>query len=371
MFLSSKKFRKLRRRAWLAGMATMATGCVYWGSSFAWAHSRPPTKLLPEQMPEVVHHVAAGQEAWLPTLAGNPVDLLANPELHAQEENCNVAGFYADSSPEFELKGNGWSYSSLAGMESQTPASLSDDPKKYGYRGDAPVWMLVDAGRLAGCLPAGIRLSNRVRAVESRLWPQQQRGELMIHLKDGLSLPAAKNMLTLEQVWKHLPSAPVMGCLRKEAADAVLGNCGRLTHGAEHWLGVALPVELHESQWNSLWNSIQAGWTPSALWVDFACAGVASGRDVALSHDDQGTLFAVGMEALAGSSTVPGDGVGAGRFQWESHRVEWVATVSEGQLLISYHWSESPIESDTAEVATMKPDLETLYTIHPNVLAGR
>ena len=371
MFLSSKKFRKLRRRAYLAGVAAMASGCVYWGSSLAWAHSRVPLSLLPEQMPEVAQRVAAGQEAWLPVLASEPIDLLANPELHAPGANCNVAGFYADSSQDFELKGDNWSYSSLEGMRSQTPAPAKEDPKKYGYRGDAPVWMLVDARRLAPSLPAGIRLSSRVRAVESRMWPQQQRGEVMIHLKDGISLPDSKNMLTLEQVWKHLPSAPVMGCLRKEAADAVFENRGRLTHGAEHWLGAALPVELHESQWNSLWSSIQSGWTPSALWVDFACAGVASGRDVALSCDDQGTLFAVGMEAVAGSSTVPGDGVGAGRFQWESHRVEWVATVSEGQLLISYHWSESPIEADAAEVATMKPDLETLYTIHPNVLAGR
>ncbi|MBX3167706.1 MAG: hypothetical protein KF760_09850 [Candidatus Eremiobacteraeota bacterium] len=369
--MSSKKFRKLRRRAWLAGVAVMASGCVYWGSSLAWAHSRPPLKLLPEQLPELVQQVAPGQEAWLPTLPGKPVDLLANPELHAQEENCNVAGFYADSAPEFELKGSNWNYSSLDGMQAQTPARIQDDPKKYGYRGDAPVWMLVQADRLAPCLPAGIRLSPRVRAVESRMWPEQQRGEVMIHFKAPLSLPTSKKMLTLEQVWKHLPSAPVMGCLRKEAAEAVLENRGRLAHGAEHWLGAALPLELHESQWNSLWNSIQAGWTPSALWVDFASTGVASGRDVSLSCDEQGTLFAVGMEAVAGSSTVPGDGVGAGRFQWESHRVEWVASLADGQLLISYHWSESPSESDSVEVATMKPDLETLYSIHPNVLAGR
>ncbi|MBN9419854.1 MAG: hypothetical protein J0I12_30645 [Candidatus Eremiobacteraeota bacterium] len=371
MFLSSKKFRKLRRRAWLAGVAAMASGCVYWGSSLAWAHSRPPLTLLPQHMPEVVQRVAPGQESWIPSLLGAPVDLLANPELHAQEENCNVAGFYADSTPEFELKGPGWSYSSLEGMLAQASAPVQEDPKKFGYRGDAPVWMLVEAKRLAASLPAGIHLSPRVRAVESRMWPAQQRGEVMIHFTQALNLPTSKKMLSLEQVWKHLPSAPVMGCLRKEVADAVLANHGRLTNGAEHWVGAALPVELRESQWNSLWNSIQSGWTPSALWVDFACSGVASGRDVALSHDDQGTLFAVGMEAMAGSSTVPGDGVGAGRFQWESHRVEWTASVSEGQLLIAYHWSESPIEADTAEVATMKPDLETLYTIRPNVLAGR
>ncbi len=371
MFFSGKKFRKLRRRAWLASVAAMASGCVYWGSSLAWAHSRPPLKLLPEQLPEIAQRVLPGQEAWLPTLVGKPVDLLANPELHAQEENCNVAGFYANSAPDFDLKGEGWEYSSLDGMRSQAPCSQVQDPKKYGYRGDAPVWMLVQADRLAPCLPAGIRLSSRVRALESRMWPEQQRGELMVHFKDSLTLPTNKNMLTLEQVWKHLPSAPVMGCLRKEAAEAVLENRGRLAHSAEHWLGAAVPVELQAAQWNSLWASLQSGWTPSALWVDFASSGVASGRDVSLSHDDQGTLFAVGMDAVAGSSTVPGDGVGAGRFQWETHRVEWVATISEGQLLISYHWSESPIESESVEVATMKPELETLYTIRPNVLAGR
>ncbi|MFN8610192.1 MAG: hypothetical protein U0931_21805 [Vulcanimicrobiota bacterium] len=372
MFLSSKKFRKLRRRVGLAGVVVMASGCVYWGSSLAWAGTRPQIPHLPEQLPEVVTRVKAGQEGWLPKLyPSRPHDYLANAELHAQEENCNVAGFYADSSAELEMHGSDWNYSSLEGMQSQTEPSSSDDPKKYGYNGDAPVWMMADASRVAANLPNGIRLSPQVRAIESRLWPEKQRGELVVHLREGLTVPNDKNILKLEEAWKHLPSAPVMGCLRKEVADAVLANRGRLTNGADHWIGAALPGELDASQWNSLWNRIQQGWAPSALWVDFACSGVASGRDVCLSHDNQGSLFAVGMEAVAGSSTVPGDGVGAGRFQWEGRRVEWVASLSQGQLLISYHWSESPIEADTTEVATMKPDMESVYNIHPNVIAGR
>jgi hypothetical protein len=372
MFLSTKKFRKLRRRLGMAGVVAMASGCVYWGSSLAWANTRPQIAHLPEQMPEVVTRVKPGHESWLPNLRPTqPHDYLANAELHAQEENCNVAGFYADSSAELQMHGTDWRYSSLEGMQAEKGAYTADDPKKYGYSGDAPVWMMVDAKRLSSNLPAGIRLSPQVRALESRLWPDKQCGELVVHLRDGLTLPADQKVLSLEQAWKHLPSAPVMGCLRKEVADAVLANRGHLTNGAEHWIGAALAGELDSGQWNSLWNRVMQGWAPSALWVDFACSGVASGRDVCLSHDDQGSLFAVGMEGIAGSSTVPGEGVGAGRFQWEGRRVEWVAGLAQGQLLITYHWSESSIEADTTEVATMKPDLESVYHIRPNVIAGR
>lgn len=372
MFLSSKKFRKLRRRVGLASIVVMASGCVYWGSSLAWASSRPQSSRLPEQLPEVVYSAKAGQECWLPSLQPvQPRDYLANAEIHAQEENCNLAGFYADSSADLEMRGPDWSYSSLEGLQSQHDAYSKEDPQKYGYKGDAPVWMMVDAKRLAPNLPAGIRLSSHVRAVESRLWPDKQRGEIVVHLREALSVATDKKMLSLEQAWKHLPSAPVMGCLRKEVADAILANRGRLTNSAEHWIGAAIPNELDASQWNSLWNRIQQGWTPSALWIDFACAGVASAQDVSLCHDEQGSLFAFGMEAVAGSSTVPGDGVGAGRFQWEGRRVEWVASLTEGQVTIAYHWSESPIEADTNEVATMKADLESVYNIRPNVIAGR
>ncbi|MBS2037662.1 hypothetical protein JST97_21935 [bacterium] len=370
--MSSKKFRKLRRRLGLAGMVVMASGCVYWGSSLAWASNRPNISRLPEQLPEVVASVKPGQENWLPNLQpAQPHDYLANGEIHAQEENCNLAGLYADSSAELDMRGSDWTYSSLEGLQAKNQTYTKDEPKNYGYSGDAPVWMMVDAKRLTPNLPAGIHLSPQVRAIESRLWPDKQRGEIVVHLHEGLSIPNDKKIMNLEEAWKHLPSAPLMGCLRKEVADAILANRGRLTNGAEHWIGAALPTELDTSQWNSLWNRVMQGWTPSAVWVDFACSGVASARDVSLSHDDRGSLFAVGMEAVAGSSTVPGDGVGAGRFQWESRRVEWVASISQGQLLISYHWMESPIEGESNEVATMKPDLESVYNIRPNVIAGR
>ena len=381
MFFTSKKLRKFRRRAWLAGIVVMASGCVYWGGSLAWAHSRPNTYLLPPEMPSLLSRAKAGLEDWVPVLPpSKPQDLLANPELHAQEENCNVAGFYADSAADIDLHGEGWKYSSLAGLEAEVGAPRSDDPKKYGYNGDAPVWMMVQADRLAVCLPEGLRFSPRVRALESRLWPSEQRGQLLVHLKDGLSVSTDKKSVKLDQAWRHLPSAPVMGCLRREVVSALFapggGRISHLANSGEHWVGAALDSPLDESQWDSLWNRVQAGWAPSAVWVDFSANQVASAREVAMSHDDVGTLYAVGMEAVAGSSTVPGEGtpgerVGAGRFQWASQRVEWLAELSQGQLLISYHWAEAPLEADAVEVATMKADLESVYNIRPNVIAGR
>ncbi|MBT9588047.1 hypothetical protein IV102_32220 [bacterium] len=348
------------------------------------AHSRPPLTHLPENLPASV--ILASNE-WLPPTCA--ADALVDPRLHAQEETCNQQGIYPEQLSDFELVGHNWSYSSLEGLQRSQREARPATPaqaKELGWDGKTPVWGMFAPRGLKDMLPAGLSLSPEVRAVEGRLWPEQRRGQVVMHLSQDFTVSPDSS---LEEGWKHLPSAPVMGCLRKEVAGAIFrsrsGLMQRLLNPSEHWLAVSVDTELTASGLQSVWNRVQMGWVPMALWGDFSVSQIASSRDVGMSGDDKGTLYTVGLPPAVGTATRPWEGwqapgkpenwVGAGRLHWrvgESlRRVEWVAQLEPGQVLVTFGWAEAAPTGEEGEVATMGPDLETLYTPRPNVIAGR
>jgi hypothetical protein len=346
---------------------------------------------LPETLPVSVTYAEPAYQNWLP--AASPAaaaDALVDPRLHQQEESCNQYGVYPSQQQDFCLSGPGWTYSSLEGLQcsGQTDAEhLSRErAQELGWDGKAPVWGLFSPQGLSAYLPTGLSLSSEVRALEGRLWPQERRGQLVLHLVQDFTVSPDPS---LENTWKHLPSAALMGCLRKEVAQALFrsgsGLARRLLNPSDRWVGAAVDTELAAGELPSLWNRVQSGWIPMALWGDFAACLSASARDLGLSGDEQGTLYTVGLPAAAGTATRPWENwrppgkpeywVGAGRLHWRGtdflRRVEWVAQLEPGQVVVTFTWSEAAPAAEESEVASMGPDLETLYTPHPNVIAGR
>lgn len=382
MFLMSgktaRKLRKLRRRAWLVGLV-LASGGLYWGARLALAHSRLPLRELPDTLPPCVSHASPDYQKWLP--APVATDVLNDPVLHAQEESCNQQGVY-EQGADLVLQGADWTYSSLEGLQRKPVEGVAHSPEKFGWDGRTPEWALLAPPTVRQWLPEGLELAHEVRAVEARLWPEQHQGQLVFCLRSECQLSEADE--SPEKAWKHLPSAPLMGCLRKEVAQSVFrvrcGPAGRLLNPAERWLAVSLGKELEAGDRLSLWSEFQRGWIPSALWGDFAVSQVASARNVGLTRDAEGTLYTLGLPAAGGTSTRPweswgqGDWVGAGRFHWKTtealRRVEWVAQLKPGEVVVSFRWNDAAPDAES-QVAVMGPDLETIYTFQPNVIAGR
>lgn len=368
MLLSTKnlrKLRRLRRRLGLAGLVLIAGGAC-WSGGMALAHTRPAVDALPKNVPE---RVVCGEFPW-PGRALGGEDLLNRPEIHGQEEACNAEGGYP-SGQEFEVSGPGWRYSSLDGLEVQPKDQNSPDPRSLGWDGKVPAWGLFSAREANRSMPFGLALGAGVRAVEARVWAQDRKGQCVIHLNQE---PKVSEATPLPEVWRQLPSASVMGCLRREVAEMVFesqpGLARRLVSPAEHWF--AGSVEAPELA-RSSWLDFQAGWLPQAVWGDYEVAGVSASRDVQVRSDKQGTLWTVGMADAGGTSIVPEhspDCVGLGRVHGAGKRFEWRARLEGRQLIVDVNWSDLPVTQES-EVASMGPDLETLYTPRPNVIAGR
>lgn len=418
MLLSSRNLRKLkrlRRRAWVAAMLLGFSGCAYFGGKLALAHTQP-APILPDTgtLPHYTLCAQPGYADWFGEVAAGTavsvegrvqmrrVDPLADPRLHAYEEGCNDKGCYAGELEDFELQEGAWKYSSLDGLAVQDAtagrsAAPVDDSraahlKTLGWDETVPLWALVTPQALQGFLPAELRPGQGVQAVEARLWPQQSRGQFSVALAQPLEIP--QNELNLTDVWKQLPSARVMVCLRREVSAALCQADGevwrasllrRLLLPSEHWVGLAVEQELSSTAVSENWERLHQGWLPTSCWADYPAESVGSAQHVGVAAGAAGTLFHLGMAPESGTHTVPWEGwqppgqpeewVGAGRFDWRQgpsdvRRVEWVAQNAGTRLVFHFRWSGVPVP-DEGEVATMGADEETLYTPSPNVIAGQ
>lgn len=374
-----RRIRRLRRRAWGVGLV-VATGCLYWGGKLAWAHSVTSPTVVPANVPAWTMCATSAYQDWVVAApAATPPDAWSDPELHQLEQTCSQCGAYPSGGDgmEFTLERPHWSYSSLDGVTFQ---DMVAPPQSSGWDGKIPVWALATPQGINEHLPLGLQIDPQVGTVEARIWPEQRRAEVAISLKESLTLP--ESGCSLEEAWKHLPNATSMGCLRREVADALFasrpGKLRRLLQGAQNWYGLAFNAEVTADQGRSLWNRIQDGWIPLGAWGDFVTDQVCA---EGVTGDAVGTLFSVAMEADSGLKTGPWEGrkeqqawVGAGRLhlrhQGALQRLDWLATqVNPYRVVLELTWTA---EAETAEeVATMGPDLESVYTIHPNVIAGR
>lgn len=414
MLLTSKNLRKLkrlRRRAWMVGMVLGFSGCAYWGGQLAFAHTRPvPVLPNPSQLPAWTACAQPGFSGWLGLQEPGAVwlklqdtvpavDPLSDPRLHENEQACNDSGTFGGGD-EFELNGEGWNYSSLEGLSGQTqptPQTGPPDPEQLrplGWDGQVPVWALWSPRGLAELMPDGLRPGVPLQAVEARLWPQQSRGQISVVLDHPLELP--KSDWKLEEAWKQLPSARFMFCMRKEVLSALCQASGdgwrnslvrRLLLPSEHWVGCALEQELSPQAVRENWSRVHQGWLPVGLWGDYS-AQVGGAQNIALCSTDRGSLFTLGLPAQPGTSTGPWENwskpdsggeehhwLGAGRLDWRSaptelRRIEWAAEAEQSRIVFHIHWS-APVAAEENEVATMSPDVETIYTPRPNVIAGQ
>jgi hypothetical protein len=418
MLLSSRNLRKLkrlRRRAWVAAMLLGFSGCAYLGGKLALAHTQP-APVLPDTA-SLPHYTLCAQTAYADWLgeaaagstvcvegrvAAQPVDALADPRLHAFEESCNDTGCYEGEVEDFELQATAWKYSSLEGLTTQAAEagrsaapvdeSRTQQLKALGWDETVPLWALVTPHALQRFLPAELRIGSGVQAIEARLWPQQSRGQFSVALAQPLDI--SENKQSLADVWKQLPSARMMVCMRREVSAALCRAEGdvwrvsllrRLLLPSEHWVGLAVEQELSPTAVGENWERLHQGWLPTSCWGDYTADSVGSAQHVGVAARPGGTLFHVGMAAESGTHTVPWEGwqpagqpedwVGAGRFDWRQgpsdvRRVEWVAQNAGTRLVFHFRWSGAPVP-DESEVATMGADEETLYTPNPNVIAGQ
>jgi len=402
----------------------LVAGGAYCGGRLALAHSRPPQVVDTTILPEAIVCAHKDLRAWIPgtgvtVLADSPYifkanflatelsDPLSDPQLHAFEESCNQNGVYPsqqDGGLEFELKiGDTNLYSSLNGVQRlEAPASPVPDYsqaelQKLGWQGDVPLWVLLKPAALRGFLPSGLEWSDQVKALEAKLWPSEQRGQFVFHMDAQFVPPVASTQLDLATAWKQLPAARSMMCLRKEFLSALLcrkpstqslqspGHMAqRILASADHWVGLSLGQELHPETMQKTWEQMGKGWIPMALWSDFPVQQASSSQYFEVQTNQFGTLFSLGVNPTPGTATAPWesrddesakDWSGAGHFEMPladgTRRVEWVAHCQDRQLIFEFQWSPAASLAAHQEIETMGPDLETLYTPHPNVIAGR
>lgn len=405
-----KKFRRLRRRAWVLG-AVLLSGCALLGGRLAWAHTQPALPPLPAELPPAL--LVQQQQCrmgWTTSPPESVQDALANPILHAQEEVCNESGAYP-SGEEFEEAGSDWEYSSLEGLKrsptASTPPNLPLEEveagwpwvgkqhrvagkwvlEQLGWRPGLPMWSLCSPQSLQTLLPEGLALDRGVQAVEWKAWPQSGKAEVCFHLRNTLELAPDAG---LETAWKALPNAPFMACMRREVTARLLEMhpqqpALRWLLASERWGGLAYQSEFDSQQLPAQWGRLQKGWLPWAAWTDHPTTQVGPSASYQVLSDETGTLIASGIPCQGGASTRPWESwegaiaseqrVGAGRMHLkhgdQSYRLEWLAGLEGSKVLVQLRWTPYTTESGEQELATQGPDLEQLYTPRPNVIAGR
>ena len=408
---SLKKFRRLRRRAWIVG-AVFLSGCAYLGGRLAWAHSQPVLPPLPEQLPAAL--MVQQQQCRLDLgLAVKPVvvkDPLANPILHAQEESCAEKGGYP-SGDDFEEVGEDWEYSSLDGLKRAPQASAAAplpleevearwpwvgkqhrvagqwNLEQLGWQSSLPLWAFATPGQLGSHLPQGMSLDKNVQAVEFKAWPTSGKAEVSFHLRQPVELIPDDG---LERAWKGLPNAAFTVCMRREVATQLFDlrpeqPALRWLLPSERWGGLAYLGELEADNFSAQWGRAQRGWIPWAAWSDYPLETARGSSTYQLTSDSSGTLVSGGIPCQPGSSTLPWEAwegaiapekrVGAGRAHLvrgdQHYRAEWLAGVEGSRVLVQLRWKLYTPATETSELATQGPDLERLYTPRPNVIAGQ
>lgn len=397
----------------------LVAGGAYFGGRLALAHSRPAQALDASQLPEVVVCGHKDLRAWIPgagvtVLADSPHvfkadfpaptlrDPLSDPQLHAFEESCNQNGVYPSSQDhglDFQLQLGGVLYSSLEGIQQAevTPAQGHDysqaDLQKWGWRSDLPLWAMVKPARVRELLPSGFDWSDQVRALEARLWPGEKRGQIVFHMDQLQSAPSKNSsQLDLAAAWKQLPAGKSMTCIRKELFPRLCKKTSsssnhlaqRVLASADNWVGLSCNEEMGRDGLQKTWDLMGRGWIPMALWSDFSVEQVRSSQFFEMQTNEFGTLFSLGVNPTQGTATAPWENwdcepaeewSGAGHFEVSQadglSRVEWVARCQDYQVIFDFHWSAASSLARHQEVETMGPDLETIYTPHPNVIAGR
>lgn len=408
---SLKKFRRLRRRAWIVG-AVFLSGCAYLGGRLAWAHSQPTLPPLPERLPAAlrVQQQQCHLDFGLSVACSAVKDPLANPILHAQEESCAEQGHYP-SGEEFAEVGEDWEYSSLEGLKRASqatgtpPLPLEEvearwpwvgkqhrvggkwDLEQLGWQSGLPFWAFATPAQLQSHLPEGLSLDSGVQAVEVKAWPASGKAELSFHLEQPLEIAPDEG---LEQTWKSLPNAAFMVCMRREVAVRLWNlkprqPALRWLLPCERWAGLAYQSELESEGLKAQWSRMQEGWMPWAAWSDHPVASTPSSCSFQMVSDRSGTLVSNGIPCQAGSSTRPWEAwegalpaenrVGAGRAHLahagQHYRVEWLAGLEGSKVLVQLRWTPYTPSAEESEVAVQGPDLERLYTPRPNVIAGQ
>lgn len=392
-------------------------GGVYFGGRLAEAH----TRLVPDlSAASLEGWVVCGQaeqvEEWFgssgyalvdsetprhflqgPVFKPGPRDPASSPELHALEESCSQSGSYPEGLDVELTLSSGHRYSTLHGLEaaaSPAPQVTSAELKSLGWSVEDSLWAFCRPESLAASLPQGVSWSEDLAGLELRLLPQQQSGQVVLHFASQAPLSASQD-LDLEKVWRELPAGATQFCIRKDvlqrvwqlAPEVAASHKGvRILRTAEDWLGMSSQQEWSASQLTGLWNQFGQGWLPVSLWSDFRPKSVGGGQYLALKEGEQGTLFGLGQVAEAGPSVGPWEGrelekgqlwLGGGHFVWnsgtESRRVNWLLRQNSGagRWVIDFHWEGSVGQKADSELATMGPDLESIYSPRPNVIAGR
>lgn len=416
---SARKLRRLRGRAY-AMVILLVAGGAYCGGQLAMAHSRPAQVPDVSELPESIVCSHKDLRDWIPGTgvtvlpdtqyvfkadlrADTARDPLSDPQLHALEESCNQNGIYPSSQEgglEFQLQIGDVLYSSLDGVQStEAPSATgpdysSKDLQKWGWSGDLPLWAMVKPATVSKMLPAGVAWSDQVQALETKFWPEEKRGQIVVHMDGQFSPPSTdSSSLDLAAVWKQLPAGKSMMCLRKELLGSLWNRdpqvssnhlAQRVLASADHWVGLSCNAEVDPGGLQKTWELMGRGWIPMALWSDFSVQQIRSSQHFEMQSNEFGTLFSLGVNPTQGTAGAPWerwadeaatDWLGAGHFEVSQvdgrNRVEWVARCQGSHLTVDFHWSAAPPLVVHQEVETMGPDLETLYTPHPNVIAGR